>query len=74
MPITGDSKQRRFLLSDKIQKLFGFVDCFCRDDFEEKFNDFDLKQTFPLLNLSELKNKTIAEVFEGSQRENIIVR
>lgn len=40
MPDTGDSKTRRFLFSDKIEKCFVFIDCFCRDQFEDKFGDF----------------------------------
>ena len=74
MPVSGESKARRFLLQDKIAKLFAFVDCFCRDEFEEKFNDFDLRQSFPQLSLAGKKDKIIAEVFEGSSRENIVVR
>lgn len=48
--------------------MFTFVDCYCRDEFEEKFSDFDLRQSFPQLSLLDMKDKTINEVFEGSTR------
>ena len=54
--------------------MFNYIDCYWRDEFEEKFNDFDLKQSFPPITLSDKKDKTIGEVFEGSNRENVIVR
>lgn len=68
MPVSGDAKTRRFLLEDKIENMFTYIDCFCRDEFEEKFNDFDLKQSFPPLSLMDKKNQIIRDVFEGSNR------
>lgn len=38
------------------------------------FNDFDIRQSFPPISLMDKKDKTISEVFEGSSRENVIVR
>jgi ribonucleotide reductase alpha subunit len=74
MPITGEPRSRRFLLSDRVEKCFLFVDCFCREEFEEKFSDFDIMQTHPTLILSSLTEKTLGEVFEDSRRENVIVK
>lgn len=31
--------------------MFDYIDCFGRHEFEEKFADFDLTQTFPNLSL-----------------------
>lgn len=33
MPASGQSKLRRFNLNNKIEKLYAYVDVYCRDEF-----------------------------------------
>lgn len=74
MPVSGETKMRRFKLGDKVERVFQVVDCMYREEFEEKFGEFDLKQSFPPISLGEGREKTLGEVFEGSRRENVIIR
>lgn len=54
--------------------MFDYVSCFGREEFEEEFADFDLTQTFPRLSLMDRKEERIGDIFEGSDRENVIVK
>ena len=54
--------------------MFEYIHCFGREEFEDKYAEFDLTQTFPKLSLMERKEELVGEVFEDSERENIIVK
>lgn len=60
LPVSGNSLTRVFNLDDKILIMFEYIHCFGRGEFEEKFADFDLTQTFPRLSLEDKKEQTIS--------------
>lgn len=39
------------MLDCKVKDMFDFVSCFGREEFEQKYANFDLTQTFPRLSL-----------------------
>ena len=54
--------------------MFDYIHCYGRDEFEDKYSNFDLTQTFPRLSLMDKKDEEIESIFEDSERENIIVK
>ena len=70
----GDVLKRKFDNNDKVDQLFLYVHCFGSENFENKYGEFDLIQTYPPLNLLDKKEKKINEIFEDSNHENLIVR
>ena len=55
-----------FQKQDKVKRMFDYIHCFGRDEFEDRYADFDLTQTFPKLSLLDKKEESIEAVFEGS--------
>ena len=37
-----------------------YVNCFLRDDFDNRYSDFDLTQNFPPISLKNQKNKLLS--------------
>lgn len=46
--------------------MFDYINCFGRDQFEERLAEFDLTQTFPKLNLLDKKDTPIFDIFPDS--------
>ena len=62
--------------SEKISYLYDYVeseetDCGFEDEVQR---NFDILRPYDQLNLSEFMNKTLEEVFEGSEMESLIVK
>lgn len=54
--------------------MFDYIEAMFQNQFEEPFCEFDLTQTFPTLSLKDKKESLIKEIFEDSDRENLIVK
>jgi hypothetical protein len=61
-------------MDNKIGSMFEFVECFGREEFEEKNGEFDLTQTFEGLSLRDKQSLAIRDLFSTSEMENILVR
>lgn len=48
-----------FDLSDKIQKVFKYVSGHFREDFDNKYAEFDLTQAFPAITLKDKQDQTL---------------
>ena len=68
LPMTGKSLIYMFGKNDTISRLFDYINCFGRDEFEDKYADFDLTQTFPRLSLIDKKSQTISDLFPDSEQ------
>ena len=66
--MSGKSLLYSFAKGDPVGKMFEYIHCFGRDEFEDKYADFDLTQTFPRLSLTDKKESKIEEIFEDSER------
>ena len=55
LPISGKCLLFPFSKHDKVRRMFEYIHCFGRDEFEDRYADFDLTQTFPRLSLQERK-------------------
>lgn len=74
LPESGKSITRIFKLNSPVKDMFDYVSCFGRGEFEQRYANFDLTQTFPRLSLFDEQKKTIQEIFEASSHENVIVK
>lgn len=63
-----------FDLADKVQKVFKYVSGHFREDFDNKYADFDLTQAFPAVSLRDKQEQTLEQVFGESSGEVLIVR
>lgn len=72
--LPNQTSQFTFSQKDKVETVFKFVNCCLRDGFENRYSDFDLTQAYPQLSLSDKKNLTLGEVFEGSTGELLMLK
>lgn len=63
-----------FDLADKVQKVFKYVSGHFREDFDNKYAEFDLTQAFPAITLKDKQEQTLEQVFGESSGEVLIVR
>lgn len=50
---------RSFDITDKVEKVFKYVSGHLREEFENKYCEFDLTQTFPFISLKQNEGKTL---------------
>lgn len=72
--LAHQTSQFEFSRKDKIETIFRYVSSCLREGFENRYNEFDLTQTFPQLSLKNKQDKLLGDVFEESEGELLIVR
>ena len=65
---------QNFSKKDKIETVLKYVNCCLRDNFDNRYSEFDLTQSHPPITLSAKKDEALEEVFEDSVGEVLIVR
>jgi hypothetical protein len=72
--LTHGTVQYNFSKKDKIETVLRYVNCCLRDNFDNRYSEFDLTQSHPRVSLLPRKDETLDKVFEDSVGEVLIVR
>lgn len=72
--LTHGTVQFNFSKKDKIDTVLRYVNCCLRDNFDNRYSEFDLTQSHSRASLLDRKEETLEEIFDDSVGEVLIVR